>query len=235
MPGFISAAVKAEKPVDGVVELSKARRKYVEVALRLFVERGYAGTSIDDIAGALGVTKGAVYFHYKDKADLLHQCLAHADSLVLDPLIERITNMSARRGPRFDIYIYWWASLASVHPHELLLPILMSVEFANSDTETTRYLDARYDRIYALICESILPPIDEEDGGAELMRAKAMTLIATTDGMLIEWHRRGRTGNGALTAKTVRNTLRIGLGINQEKASARTRDAGLPAGTDDQR
>ena len=217
MAGASEAAVKA---TDNVVEPSKSRLKYVQGAIPLFVERGYAGTSIDDIAKALGVTKAAVYFHFKDKAGLLHQCLVHADAMVLDPLVERIRKIE-RRGLRFDNYIYWWASIASVYPYELLLPILMSVEFTNKDTETTRYLGRRYDRLYALIQDSILPP--NEGGQEHHVRANAMTLIAITDGMLIEWHRRGRTADGGLTAKIVCNTLRLGFGLIRESPDSQTR------------
>jgi AcrR family transcriptional regulator len=40
-------------------------------ALRLFTERGYYSTTIDDIAEAAGVTKGAVYHHFDSKEELL--------------------------------------------------------------------------------------------------------------------------------------------------------------------
>ena len=40
-------------------------------ALRLFTERGYYSTTIDDVAEAAGVTKGAVYHHFDSKEELL--------------------------------------------------------------------------------------------------------------------------------------------------------------------
>jgi AcrR family transcriptional regulator len=42
----------------------------VKAARRLFVARGYAGTTLDQVAGAAGVTKGAVYHHFSGKRDL---------------------------------------------------------------------------------------------------------------------------------------------------------------------
>jgi AcrR family transcriptional regulator len=39
-----------------------------------FNERGFAGTSLDDVADKLGVTKGAFYYHIRNKEDLLYQC-----------------------------------------------------------------------------------------------------------------------------------------------------------------
>ena len=46
------------------------RRALVDAARALFAERGYASTSIDDVADAARVTKGAVYHHFKGKTDL---------------------------------------------------------------------------------------------------------------------------------------------------------------------
>jgi AcrR family transcriptional regulator len=54
-------------------ETSKAmtRQRLLEVAQRLFREHGYAATSLDQIAEAADVTKGAIYGHFSSKEDLL--------------------------------------------------------------------------------------------------------------------------------------------------------------------
>ena len=50
------------------------RNAFLRVGSRMFNERGYMGTSLDDIARELSVTKGAFYYHIKNKEDLLYQC-----------------------------------------------------------------------------------------------------------------------------------------------------------------
>ena len=49
----------------------EARRELLDVAIDCFARFGYQATSIDRIAREAGVTKGALYYHFKDKADLL--------------------------------------------------------------------------------------------------------------------------------------------------------------------
>ncbi len=49
---------------------SATRKSLLENATRLFTERGYAGTSLDEIVRASRVTKGALYHHYGGKLDL---------------------------------------------------------------------------------------------------------------------------------------------------------------------
>jgi len=53
-----------------------ARVDLKDTAVRCFSRYGYQGTSIDRIAREAGVTKGAIYYHYKDKNDLLSAAVA---------------------------------------------------------------------------------------------------------------------------------------------------------------
>lgn len=48
----------------------QARQDILNAAARCFMDRGYAQTSIDDVAHSLGSTKGRIYHHYRSKADL---------------------------------------------------------------------------------------------------------------------------------------------------------------------
>src|SRR5438477_10021008 len=48
-----------------------SRKQLMTVAIDCFARLGYQGTSIDRIARDAGVTKGALYYHFRDKEDLL--------------------------------------------------------------------------------------------------------------------------------------------------------------------
>jgi AcrR family transcriptional regulator len=47
------------------------RERILDVALELFVEQGYATTSLREVAERLGVTKAALYYHFQSKEDIL--------------------------------------------------------------------------------------------------------------------------------------------------------------------
>ena len=51
--------------------MSARRTELTRAAARLFAQKGYHGTSIGDLAEALGVQKGSLYAHIESKADLL--------------------------------------------------------------------------------------------------------------------------------------------------------------------
>lgn len=49
----------------------ETRQRILDTALRLFAERGYAGTSVRDIAVELGITKAAVHYHFSAKEQIV--------------------------------------------------------------------------------------------------------------------------------------------------------------------
>src|SRR5437763_5578036 len=79
--------------------MSTRRNDLTRIAARLFAEKGYHGTSIGDLAEAMGVQKGSLYAHIESKADLLWEVAregAAAFHAALDavpdegPVLERI-------------------------------------------------------------------------------------------------------------------------------------------------
>jgi len=47
-----------------------ARSRMLDAAMQMVREKGYSATTVDDICGAAGVTKGAFFHHFKSKEDL---------------------------------------------------------------------------------------------------------------------------------------------------------------------
>lgn len=67
------------------------KERILEEAVRLFSKRGYAGTSMNDIAMQLGVTKAALYKHYKSKQEILER------------IIEKMNVLDAKRVQQYDM------------------------------------------------------------------------------------------------------------------------------------
>lgn len=59
---------------------ARTRQRLMAEAERLFAERGYAATSLEQIAQAAEVTKGAIYGHFESKEDLLLSAIEAAPS-----------------------------------------------------------------------------------------------------------------------------------------------------------
>jgi AcrR family transcriptional regulator len=57
-------------------DANRTRQRILAIALELFSQHGYAGTSIADIAGRLGTSKAALYYHFGSKAEIIEALLA---------------------------------------------------------------------------------------------------------------------------------------------------------------
>jgi AcrR family transcriptional regulator len=62
------------------------REKILDAAIDLFAEKGFAGSSMRDIAKAAGLSEGALYRHYAGKDALLEAVLSRFDAAVFEPL-----------------------------------------------------------------------------------------------------------------------------------------------------
>lgn len=76
------------------------RQQLMEVALKLFSERGFRSTTMDDIADAAGVTKPLLYQHFNSKRDLYLELVDSFAQTVLDA-IGKAT--AAAHGPRQQV------------------------------------------------------------------------------------------------------------------------------------
>lgn len=61
--------------------MSVTKERILEAALNLFAREGYAGVSMADIAGELGITKGALYRHYAGKRDIFESILRRMEQM----------------------------------------------------------------------------------------------------------------------------------------------------------
>ena len=67
------------------------KERILETALELFAQNGYLGTSMNDIAGQLGITKAALYKHYASKQE------------ILDRIVERMNKMDYARAEAYEM------------------------------------------------------------------------------------------------------------------------------------
>lgn len=61
-------------------QAQETRNHIIDAAIERFSEHGVSKTSLADIAAAAGVTRGAIYWHFKNKTDLLNEIWAQSES-----------------------------------------------------------------------------------------------------------------------------------------------------------
>ena len=53
-------------------KLNKTKRKIFETSMKLFAEKGYDATSIEEITATVGVAKGTLYYHFSSKEEIFN-------------------------------------------------------------------------------------------------------------------------------------------------------------------
>lgn len=74
-------------------EAQETRNRILDAAEHLFSERGVSRTSLEDIAQAAGVTRGAIYWHFKDKRDLV-AAMVDRVTLPMEAMVARSSDES---------------------------------------------------------------------------------------------------------------------------------------------
>lgn len=62
----------------------RTRRQILDAAARVLNERGYAGTTVADIAKVVGIKAGSIYYHFDSKDDLVERVMGHSMEEVHD-------------------------------------------------------------------------------------------------------------------------------------------------------
>jgi AcrR family transcriptional regulator len=127
------------------------REQLLDVALRLFAARGFAATTMDDIAAAAGVTKPLLYQHFASKRALY---LELVDSIARDMLLAISGATSEANGPRQQVEAGFAAYFDLVVTHQDAFRVLFGSDLPD-DPEMSRALrrveDTVAEAVHALI------------------------------------------------------------------------------------
>lgn len=191
--------------------LAYKRERILEEAVKLFYARGFNGTTLDDIAAELGVTKPFIYTHFRSKVDLLAALCTPTIEMSLDAVqagvdlpgtaaqrlfhaIAGFTKVVLQRQANIAIYFREEKNLAPAALHEInglrkrfdrLLSELLAQGVANGE------FDVRDVRLAALGIGGMISwaytwhrpsgRLTLEDMGAEMGRL-ALRMVGARDG-----------------------------------------------------
>src|SRR6059058_6634245 len=100
---------RAERP-------EPSRKQLMAAAIDCFARLGYQGTTIDRIARDAGVTKGAVYYHFRDKQQLLFEAVKdHVGEFERQVLAEVTPELDAMAALRHVVDVCFFHATVSSH------------------------------------------------------------------------------------------------------------------------
>jgi AcrR family transcriptional regulator len=122
----------------------RTRQRLLDAARSLFGERGYGGTSIDEVVRAAGVTKGAMYHHFRDKDELFRSVVEEVKREVT--VVAGRSFAAAADGPdSLETVVLGCMAFIDAFADPAVQRIAISDARAVLDAATRRDLDARYE------------------------------------------------------------------------------------------
>jgi AcrR family transcriptional regulator len=120
------------------------RRNLVAAARELFGRKGYAATSVDEVVRHAGVTKGAMYHHFKDKDDLFRAVVEEVKLEVTTAAADSYFAAADGADPA-DTMLLTCLSVIDAHLDPVVQRITVLDARAVLSASARRELDARYE------------------------------------------------------------------------------------------
>jgi len=137
-------------------EADKTYHALLDAALDLFKERGVAQTALNDIARAVAMTRGAVYWHFENKDDMVIALWQRDGQTVLDRLVADLKRPHLDDPLRaFQESVRSVVALLSQNPRraDVIRLTLSCQEFAERDTELQQLLRRIMAELYdGIVC-----------------------------------------------------------------------------------
>ncbi len=180
-------------------------------ASRLFLSNGFRSTTVEQIARAADLSKGAVYFHFEDKAALALRLLQRAEEQLEEAIAVAMAGSQAQ--DCLVRFLHQRSLLARLRPDYWLLTAMLSVELAGSKTVIETRVKKVYQRLDSFLEQLVAEGMEQGLFTAELpAKEQAAIIVATHDGMLLQWRRRGKQLKGEHLVRAMRRSVLLGLG-----------------------
>ena len=150
--------------------MNRTKRKIFEIAMKLFSEKGYEATSIEEITATVGVAKGTLYYHFSSKEEIFNFLVEEGMKLLKNSIEIKTSKCSNTKDKLKAIMLI---QIKGIVKYESVLSIIFSQIYGN---ETRNQLCQDKVKEYITVIEKI---IDEGIEKKELKKCNSQFLAYT--------------------------------------------------------
>jgi len=194
------------------LQSQETANRILNQAMRIFLEKGYHGTSIDDITQAAGLTKGALYWHFKSKEDLLKKLIRKYEKSFLDNLIHAVTEVKGRASDKFEKYVHFNSAFAYYNRELCVSFTTLAAELVGAHHGIEPEIRRVYRKYQNFLSKLILQGKKEKIFRKEINAAlAALIVIAFHDGILLQWSMNREKIDGEAYVNTFKKIMLNGM------------------------
>ncbi|GAE94990.1 transcriptional regulator [Gracilibacillus boraciitolerans JCM 21714] len=137
------------------VEKELSREMIIDVAHDLFVEDGYQHTSMRKIAKVLGYSHGAIYYHFKNKAELFY-AMVEQDFAMINAEIDQLMKLDIEREQKLEELLLGFIRFGLTYPNHY------EIMFLTKDKDLQYYATNAPDQSYHNFATTIATLTDHQ-------------------------------------------------------------------------
>jgi TetR/AcrR family acrAB operon transcriptional repressor len=166
-----------------------ARRQILAAALVVFSQRGYAGTTLDDITAEANLSKGAIYWYFDNKADLFASLLGERASVFSELLDDAARRAHGPLAALRAMWLRWMEALESDAGYQAYARLAhLRVEVADEPAKSMEARRTEERRAQALVTEWLLAAMATGELPAQLdVEAAALSFVGAGSGLVRAW------------------------------------------------
>lgn len=174
--------------------LIEPRQEILRTAARLFQERGYDATSMNDVAAALKLSKGGLYHHFQSKDEILFNIMSHAMDITEERVINPVRRMDGAEERLRELIRLHIEVVLSEEDREITV---MLHENHPLPTGLRRKINGRK-KDYIHFVENLVADAQRQRGSAPAVtpRAAAFALVGMIN-WIYQWYKPGGSLTGA--------------------------------------
>jgi AcrR family transcriptional regulator len=181
-------------------------------AMRIFLAKGYHGTSIEEITRAAKLTKGALYWHFRSKEDLLKRIVGEYENRFLDGMIKAVNEVEGDILEKIEKYFRYNAAFAYYNRELCVSFDKLAAELVGAH----HGIESEFRRIYRkyqkflsnLIVQGKKEKVFKKEMDEDL---SALVIIAFHVGILLQWSMNKNEIDGEAYMNTFKKIMLHGM------------------------
>jgi AcrR family transcriptional regulator len=133
--------------------------QFIETAMKLFAEKGYHSTSIQDIVEAWGISKGAFYHHFSSKEDLMLSIVKYHFEMLFSTFMNvKQENESEKEMLVKQITMHF----EGIHSHKDFIQMMMAEQLPKISDDIQHYVFKQRAKIFNWYCKRLIEVYGEK-------------------------------------------------------------------------
>lgn len=203
-------------------DTAATKESIIESSIKLFLAKGFVGTSVTELTNAAGIAKGTLYCHFTSKDEILDSILDKFSREFLDGAMAKVSECGGDFLTKFKVYYKYVTEFGRDHRELMLVWHTLLGEIIGNCSDTERKMK-EFQGKYNAFLETFLEEGKKEGAIGDKIdtRIASRIITATLTGMLLQWYIESPSQNeNRIYVRSFREAILKALGVSGPEVPA---------------